>query len=145
MRTLRFCASVVCAPQPAARDRRTKVSSSTRYPSDDENLNVLVADDNPINRKVLSGVLRALGHTGVVVEDGQQALRCLDELRFDLVMLDVSMPVMDGWRLWPRCARTNARGVRTCRSSWSPGMTCRATASVCRNEARTGMCPSPST
>lgn len=61
-----------------------------------KNLNVLVADDNLINRKVMAGALRGLGHTGVVVEDGKEALRCLDELRFDLVMLDVSMPVMDG-------------------------------------------------
>lgn len=59
-------------------------------------LHVLVADDNPINRKIMVGLLRGLGHTGVVVADGAQVLRCLAQQRFDLLLLDVSMPVMDG-------------------------------------------------
>ena len=59
-------------------------------------LKVLVADDNIINQRVATAILSTLGHTGVVVNDGEKALRCLDALKFDVVLMDVMMPVMDG-------------------------------------------------
>lgn len=59
-------------------------------------LRVLVADDNPINLKLMRAALGTLGHTGVTVNDGEKVLRCLNQLPFDLVLLDVMMPVMDG-------------------------------------------------
>jgi CheY-like chemotaxis protein len=61
-----------------------------------KSLKVLAADDNPVNQKLMIAALKSLGHTGVVVNDGEKALRCLSQLRFDLVLLDVQMPVMDG-------------------------------------------------
>jgi len=59
-------------------------------------LKVLVAEDNIINQRIAVGMLTQLGHTGVVVADGEKALRCLAQLKFDLVLMDVMMPVMDG-------------------------------------------------
>lgn len=61
-----------------------------------KSLRVLVADDNPVNLKIMVSALRGLGHTGVIVKDGEKAVRCWSESSFDLVLLDVSMPVMDG-------------------------------------------------
>jgi CheY-like chemotaxis protein len=59
-------------------------------------LKVLVAEDNIINQRLVIGMLGSLGHTGVVVGDGEKALRCLAKLQFDVVLMDVMMPVMDG-------------------------------------------------
>ena len=59
-------------------------------------LQVLVADDNPVNQRVGVRLLRELGHGGVVVGDGQQVLRALGQRSFDLVLLDVTMPELDG-------------------------------------------------
>jgi len=59
-------------------------------------LKVLVAEDNIINQRLAVGMLHALGHTGVVVGDGEKALQCLAKLKFDVVLMDVMMPVMDG-------------------------------------------------
>ncbi len=59
-------------------------------------LKVLVAEDNTINQRLVIGMLTALGHTGVVVNDGQKALKCLSKLPFDVVLMDVMMPNMDG-------------------------------------------------
>nr|WP_295771452.1 response regulator [Rhodoferax sp.] len=56
----------------------------------------MVADDEPINRALATGVLKRLGHTGVLVVDGAQALQCLEQIKFDLVLMDVMMPNMDG-------------------------------------------------
>lgn len=59
-------------------------------------LRVLVADDMPVNLRAAAVALRSLGHGGVLVRDGQQVLDALQRERFDLLLLDVSMPVLDG-------------------------------------------------
>ncbi|MGI4954809.1 MAG: response regulator [Janthinobacterium lividum] len=60
--------------------------------------NVLVADDNLVNRRVLSKILETAGHTVTAVVDGEVALDLLEHSprRFDIVLMDVNMPVMDG-------------------------------------------------
>ena len=59
-------------------------------------LKILVADDNIINQKVARELLTKLGHTGIVVGDGEKAVRCLQKFQFDAVLMDVMMPIMDG-------------------------------------------------
>ena len=60
------------------------------------NLNILIVDDNEIIQELLSIALKSLGHRGVVVNNGEEALRCLHQRQFDLILMDVTMPVMDG-------------------------------------------------
>ncbi|TMA38537.1 MAG: response regulator [Deltaproteobacteria bacterium] len=60
-------------------------------------LRVLLAEDNAVNRKVAVRLLEKRGHTVVAVEDGGQALRALDGERFDVVLMDVQMPEMNGF------------------------------------------------
>lgn len=62
----------------------------------DKALRVLVAEDRPTNQVLLTQLLGNLGHSVVIAENGQQAVRALEEDRFDLVLMDVQMPVMDG-------------------------------------------------
>jgi CheY-like chemotaxis protein len=57
---------------------------------------LLVVDDNPVNRDLLSRRLTRAGYDVSLAEDGQQALNMLVEQAFDLVLLDVMMPGMDG-------------------------------------------------
>lgn len=59
-------------------------------------LQVLVAEDNPINQRIAIAALVHLGHRGVIVGDGEKAIRCLAQRSFDVVLMDVSMPHMDG-------------------------------------------------
>jgi signal transduction histidine kinase/ActR/RegA family two-component response regulator len=59
-------------------------------------LRVLVADDNATNRKVAELVLDAIGAEVLSVDDGQQAVAAVERESFDLVLMDVQMPVMDG-------------------------------------------------
>lgn len=59
-------------------------------------LKILVAEDNQINQIVLANLLRKKGHEVVLVEDGRGALEQLQRERFDLILMDVRMPVMDG-------------------------------------------------
>ena len=60
-------------------------------------LRVLVVDDTVTNRQVLGVFLRRLGHTVAMAEDGAQAVALFATQAFDLVIMDVMMPVMDGY------------------------------------------------
>jgi len=57
---------------------------------------VLVADDNPTNRKVIELMLTAAGATAISVEDGRAAVDAWRTTTFDVVLMDLRMPVMDG-------------------------------------------------
>jgi CheY-like chemotaxis protein len=58
---------------------------------------VLLAEDNPINQKVACGMLRKLGLTVTVADNGAQALDLLAAGHYDAVLMDVQMPVLDGF------------------------------------------------
>jgi len=59
-------------------------------------LEILVAEDNQTNQKVVRGILEKAGHRIYMVENGEQALDALDAHRFDLALFDLQMPTMDG-------------------------------------------------
>ncbi len=72
-------------------------------------LRVLLVEDNPVNRRVATGILKNLHCSVVEAENGQVALDLLDEneRRFDIVFMDVQMPVLDGLQT---TARIRAEG-----------------------------------
>jgi signal transduction histidine kinase/DNA-binding response OmpR family regulator len=59
-------------------------------------LHILIAEDNPVNQKLAIRILEKQGHTVEVVDNGQAALDAIAAQSFDLVLMDVQMPVMDG-------------------------------------------------
>jgi PAS domain S-box-containing protein len=62
-------------------------------------LNILIVDDQPINRRLLTAQLEAEGHTVVQASQGVEALAALARTEIDLIISDLLMPVMDGYRL----------------------------------------------
>jgi len=60
-------------------------------------LRILLAEDNPVNQLVVTAVLEKHGHTVVPAGDGRQALAAVLDGGFDLVLMDVHMPEMDGY------------------------------------------------
>jgi len=63
---------------------------------DTRTLRILVAEDSPINAKVLLTFLSQAGHQADLAKDGQQALEAMHRRRYDLVFMDMRMPEMDG-------------------------------------------------
>jgi PAS domain S-box-containing protein len=59
-------------------------------------LKVLLAEDNPVNQKLVLTLLTKRGHQAAVASEGRQALEMVKSQEFDLVLMDVQMPVMDG-------------------------------------------------
>ncbi len=85
-------ASVVLAPA----DLAGKVGGAGRRGAPGRRLRVLLAEDNPVNQRVASGMLERLGHVPVAAVNGREALALLQQEAFDLVLMDVQMPELDG-------------------------------------------------
>jgi CheY-like chemotaxis protein len=73
---------------------------------------ILLVDDVALNRQVISLMLEASGHTCETAENGKEALATLKARSFDLVLMDCTMPVMDGWEATRRIRRGEA-GAKT--------------------------------
>lgn len=67
-----------------------------------DDMMILVVDDHPINRRLLADQLGSLGYQCVTANDGIDALNVLSKQHIDIVLSDVNMPNMDGYRLTQR-------------------------------------------
>lgn len=59
-------------------------------------LHILLAEDNEINQKVAVALLKKSGHTVQVAQNGHEAVRAVQDGRFDVILMDMHMPEMDG-------------------------------------------------
>jgi CheY-like chemotaxis protein/HPt (histidine-containing phosphotransfer) domain-containing protein len=76
-------------------------------------LRILVADDNGVNCTVVKHLLEKHGHSVLAVGDGRQVLDAIERDRFDLVLMDLQMPEMDGFEATRAIRATDdERGVR---------------------------------
>jgi PAS domain S-box-containing protein len=87
--------SAVAPPSPGSPrpDQRPALAVSS---SGDPPLRILLAEDHPTNRKIVSLILQAIGAELTSVENGEDAVRAVEHGNFDLILMDVQMPVMDG-------------------------------------------------
>jgi len=74
---------------------------------------VLVVEDNGFNRRLLSDVLTSWGQQVTLVEDGMQALRFVEQQHFDVILLDIRMPGIDGIEVARRIRRREQEGRQT--------------------------------
>jgi signal transduction histidine kinase len=64
---------------------------------DGEGRNVLLVEDNPVNQTVIEAMLRSLGFTVSVANDGAQAVRSAESLIFEAILMDCRLPIIDGY------------------------------------------------
>jgi signal transduction histidine kinase/ligand-binding sensor domain-containing protein/CheY-like chemotaxis protein len=82
------------ASTPSVNSRRLKVLSenfSVEFP-----LNILVAEDNAVNQRLIMQVLKKLGYDAVLTQNGAEALAAISKQFYNLILMDVQMPIMDG-------------------------------------------------
>jgi CheY-like chemotaxis protein len=89
----------ICSALPQA-DKTHAAPQANANPaaelSHDNRIRILVAEDNPINREVARGHLTKRGHLVVTVNDGEQAVAEWRKNIYDIILMDIQMPVMDG-------------------------------------------------
>ena len=76
-------------------------------------LDVLLVEDNPVNQTVATRMLEKIGHRITVANNGEEAVEAFDSGHFDLILMDVQMPVMGG------IEATQAIRAREARRSWA--------------------------
>jgi PAS domain S-box-containing protein len=85
-----------------AREQKGAIPLITRYSLGDAQeptavLRVLVAEDNAVNQRLASRLLEKRGHRVTVMANGREALEALEKQNYDLILMDVQMPEMDGF------------------------------------------------
>jgi CheY-like chemotaxis protein len=70
--------------------------------------NILLVDDNPVNLIIAKKVLKNIGVKVKTATNGQEALDCINKETFDAVLMDIQMPVMDGYQA-TQCIRFDAK------------------------------------
>jgi two-component system, sensor histidine kinase and response regulator len=98
--------SALCQVVASLLDRRPTTEQTAPAPSSgatpapasppDFHARVLVADDNPVNQQLTLALLRRAGHKAEAVSNGEEAVEAVSSRPYDLVLMDVQMPVMDG-------------------------------------------------
>jgi signal transduction histidine kinase/ligand-binding sensor domain-containing protein/CheY-like chemotaxis protein len=78
------------APRPAVASAMLAAEPPARR------LNVLLAEDNVVNQRLATGLLHRRGHRVTIANNGREALAAIDHATFDVVLMDVQMPEMDG-------------------------------------------------
>ena len=91
--TFHFTGRFGVAAEPAAR----QASSGRGCAAGARPLRILVADDNVVNQKVAAAILQRGGHSVAIARDGREAVERSGAQAFDLVLMDVQMPEMDGF------------------------------------------------
>lgn len=95
--TFYFTVRLATAPAPATvAPQHSADVSALAAAVNSRSLRILVAEDNIVNQRLASELLRRDGHSIVVVADGNQAVAAARDQRFDLILMDVQMPILDG-------------------------------------------------
>jgi PAS domain S-box-containing protein len=97
-----FHFTVQCGPAPVTAPVPRQPAAHTNGNSPELHARVLVAEDNAVNQRLVKRILEKSGCLAVVVGDGQEAVQAVNSQDFDIVLMDIQMPIMDGYEATTR-------------------------------------------
>jgi len=74
------------------------IVATDELPSPSPKLKILVVDDNSLQQKMMTVVLQKLGFNPDIAQNGKEAVLALEKQSYDLIFMDICMPVMNGWQ-----------------------------------------------
>jgi PAS domain S-box-containing protein len=91
------CLTVVLCGAPVAQPAQPLVTRHSIREMNRGNVRILLAEDNIVNQQVALGILKKLGLRADAVANGKEVIKALETMPYDLVLMDVQMPEMDGY------------------------------------------------
>jgi PAS domain S-box-containing protein len=87
----------VILPFKLADEPKAKENDAVKHEGTKKQLNILITEDNSLNQKLAKHILETNNFKTEIVEDGQKAVEILKTKKFDVILMDLQMPVMDGY------------------------------------------------
>jgi len=94
---------------PSSHTPGAAAAASAKPPS----LNLLIAEDNPLNQEIAKGIFESLGSRVTLAKDGMEAIQLFENGNFDLIFMDIQMPVMNGFDATKNIRASNNPRART--------------------------------
>jgi len=87
----------ICHPETKDKDQVSEAPTKAKtQETDSTKLRILLAEDNPVNQRVGQSILGSLGYDCDIAADGREAIAAMEESYYDVILMDVQMPEMDG-------------------------------------------------
>ncbi|HEX4487058.1 MAG TPA: response regulator [Terriglobales bacterium] len=83
--------------QRRAREETSASAQGSSFPKSERRFEILLAEDNLLNQQVARGMLEEMGHSVTIANNGQEAVDLFQQRSFDLIFMDIQMPVLNGY------------------------------------------------